>query len=99
MTMAGRDYMGIPREKLPWCPLVDLNKCIGCGTCLENCPNNVYVIDEEASKVVVNNPGNCVVLCDKCAGFCPEEAISFPDREAMKHNISKILREIRNPKS
>lgn len=94
--MAGRDYMGIPREKLPWRPLVDLDKCIGCGTCLETCPNNVYVLDVEASKVVVANPENCVVLCDKCAGFCPEEALSFPDREAMKQLISKILREMRN---
>lgn len=93
--MSGRAYMGIPRERLPWCPEIDLDKCIGCGMCLETCPNNVFVLDEEASKVAVSNPDNCVVLCDKCATFCEQEAISFPDKEEMKQLISRILSEMR----
>lgn len=93
--MSGRDYMGIPRQKLPWRPEIDIDKCIGCGKCLETCPNNVYVLDEERLKIVVRNPYNCVVLCDKCATFCDQEAISFPDKEEIKKLISRILTEMR----
>lgn len=92
--MAGRSYMGIPRDKIPWCPRVDTDKCIGCGECLETCPNNVFAMNEQTGKVEVVNPDNCVVLCDKCARFCPQEAISFPDKEATKRLLSKLLREL-----
>jgi ferredoxin len=44
--------------------------------------------------VEVANPDNCVVLCDKCAGFCPQEAISFPDKEATKRLVGKLLQEV-----
>ena len=89
----GRAYMGIPREKIPWRPEVDTEKCIGCGQCLETCPNGVYILDEEIGKIVVAEPGNCVVLGDQCAGFCAQEAISFPDIEETKRLLAKLLRE------
>lgn len=47
-------------------------------------------------KIAVTNPEMCVVLCDKCAGFCPNEAISFPDREETKQSIIKQLKEVQN---
>lgn len=94
--MTGMAYMGIQREKLPWFPEIDQNKCTGCGTCLETCPNNVFVIDDKTSISTVKNSENCVVLCDKCSIFCPEEAISFPDKEEMKQMISRLLRETQN---
>lgn len=91
--MTGRAYMGIPREKLPWFPEFDQDKCTGCGTCLETCPNSVLAIDDKTSRSTVINPENCVVLCDKCSTFCPEQAISFPDKEEMKQLIRRLLRE------
>ena len=91
--MGGRSYMGIPREKLPWRPYINMDECIGCGACMETCPNGVYVMNEEAGKVAVAEPDNCVVLCDKCAGFCIQEAISFPDKEEIKRLIGRLLKE------
>lgn len=88
--------MGIPREKLPWYPEIDQDKCTGCGTCIETCPNNVFVIDDKTSMSTVKNSENCVVLCDKCSIFCPEKAISFPDKEEMKQMISRLIREMQN---
>jgi NAD-dependent dihydropyrimidine dehydrogenase PreA subunit len=91
--------MGIPRDKIPWSPQIDPDKCIGCGECLETCPNGVFVLNEETGKVEVADPANCVVLCDKCAGFCAQEAISFPDKEEIKKLLTKLLKEVRPQKS
>jgi len=91
--MAGKSYMGIPREKIPWRPHIDADKCIGCGTCLETCANGVFVMNEETEKAEVKEPNNCVVMCDKCAGFCEQEAISFPDKEETKRLIRNMQKE------
>lgn len=88
--MTGRAYMGIPREQIPWAPRIDAELCIGCGDCLEFCPNHVYALDEQAQKMTVANSGNCVVLCDKCAA-CKQEAISFPDEVKTKRLLRDLL--------
>lgn len=87
--------MGIPREKIPWSPQVDPEKCVGCGECLAICPNGVFVLNEESEKAEVADPGNCVVLCDKCAVFCAQGAITFPDKAATKRLVRDLLREMR----
>lgn len=85
-----RSYMGIPRERIPWAPIVNAELCSGCGACLEECPNGVFALDDSAGLTRVVEPNQCVVLCDKCALSCPSGAISFPDREETK----KLLREL-----
>lgn len=92
--MAGRAYMGIPRERIPWFPRIDAGLCIGCGKCLETCPNGVFVLNEDENRMEVANPYNCVVLCDKCAGFCTEGAISFPDKDQFKQRLRELLQEL-----
>jgi ferredoxin len=91
--MSKRTYMGIPRERIPWAPRVDKDLCAGCGECMDVCPNGVFRLDEEKGIIEVAEPLNCVVLCDKCAGFCPVEALSFPDKEETKSLLKKILSE------
>ena len=36
---------------------------------------------------------NCVVLCDKCAPLCNEEAITFPDKAEIRALLQRLLRE------
>ena len=49
-----------------------LNKCVGCGKCVEVCPHNVFVIKE--NKAEVNDRDSCME-CGACIKDCPAGAI------------------------
>ncbi|KPV64392.1 MAG: Ferredoxin [Candidatus Bathyarchaeota archaeon BA2] len=51
---------------------VDIEKCTGCGTCVDTCPVEVFEVKDEKS-VVINND-ECLV-CRACEVQCPENAI------------------------
>jgi len=51
---------------------VDVEKCTGCGTCVDTCPVDVFEVKDEKS-VVINND-ECLV-CRACEVQCPESAI------------------------
>jgi NAD-dependent dihydropyrimidine dehydrogenase PreA subunit len=95
MGTGTRTYLGIPREQIPWAPRIDAEACIGCSECLNFCPNGVYVLNETEGKVEVANPQSCVVLCDKCGPTCPNDAISFPDREQTKRLLKDLGAKLR----
>lgn len=52
---------------------IDQTKCIGCGECVEICPEDVLVIERE--KVAVRYPEECW-WCDACEMDCPAGAIT-----------------------
>jgi NAD-dependent dihydropyrimidine dehydrogenase PreA subunit len=92
-----RTFMGIPRERIPWAPVVDVERCSGCGACLDECPNGVYALDDQEGVARVVAPNQCVVLCDKCAPACPSDAISFPDKDATKRLLRELASHARAP--
>lgn len=73
-----KPWHGIPREEIKWNPAVDVDACIGCGTCVTGCSRLVYRYDYEMRKPVVVDPLNCMVGCTTCANTCPTNAIHFP---------------------
>ncbi|MCX6559266.1 MAG: 4Fe-4S binding protein [Candidatus Aminicenantes bacterium] len=81
----------VPREKIPWFPAVDADKCTGCDICADFCPHGVYEKGVDSPVVIVRNPYACVVGCNNCENRCPEKAISFPDLEV----ISEVIRRLR----
>ncbi|MFH1139131.1 MAG: 4Fe-4S binding protein [Pseudomonadota bacterium] len=53
-------------------PEIDMEKCIGCGECVEVCPTGVYELQD--GKAVVVNEDECVG-CESCVEVCEQEAI------------------------
>lgn len=77
---------GFPRENINWHPTIDPDKCVKCGMCM-NCGQKVYKWTEEGP--VVAHPNDCVVGCTTCATLCMGNAISFPDKKALRELYRK----------
>ena len=85
-----KEYKGMPRDKIPWYPKIDYEKCVGCKQCFDFCGNNVYEWDEENNHPIVKNLNNCVINCVACAKLCPQKAISFPSKEEIEEMVKKF---------
>ena len=53
-------------------PLIDTDECIGCGVCVDTCPQGVLEL-EETAKVV--DEDSCIA-CGMCMDNCPAGAIT-----------------------
>ena len=53
--------------------IVETEKCIGCGECVDICPMEVYELQDEKSVPV--NVEECVG-CESCIEVCEQEAIT-----------------------
>lgn len=72
-----------------WYPMIDYEKCIECGLCIDMCPYEVY--DKAKSpRPVVSNPDACGQGCSGCGGECPSEAIAYfgDTGETEKENVA-----------
>ena len=54
--------------------IIDKEECIGCGTCVDMCPEDVLEIDED-EKAYVANKDDCTE-CKACEVNCEYDAIS-----------------------
>jgi len=90
--MIEETYGGVPREKIPWRPKINYDKCISCGRCVEFCHNYVFDFKEKAGKrlSVVKNPNNGVVFCRGCEDICPTAAITHPSEEETQKVIDQL---------
>ena len=60
-------------------PKVNLDKCIGCNTCVRVCP--LGNIDLKDKKAIIGD--NCTA-CLACVHVCPQQAVSTNGRETLK---------------
>ena len=90
MSDIAKDYLGIPRQLIPWFPSIDATICTNCGVCVHTCKHAVYGF-HDGNEVFVESPYSCEVFCETCRFACPVDAISFPNRKA----ISQLVKELR----
>lgn len=57
-------------------PEVDVEKCTGCGNCVEVCPVDVFEIQDDKSVVV--NADECLE-CESCIEACDQGAITLEE--------------------
>ena len=55
---------------------INSGKCVGCGECVDICPEEVYELHDEISVVV--NEEECVG-CESCVEVCEEDAITLTE--------------------
>ena len=55
-------------------PMIDSEKCTGCGSCVEHCPNEVLALKNDKADVI--NPDECMD-CGVCVDNCSFDAITL----------------------
>ena len=56
--------------------MVNKDKCISCGACVEICPVSAISFDEDGKSHI--DPKKCI-RCHSCESICPVEAIIIED--------------------
>lgn len=54
-------------------PKVDKEKCVGCGACVQACPNNAIKIGDDGKSEI--DQEKCQ-KCGRCIEVCPMQAIA-----------------------
>jgi ferredoxin len=59
----------------PILPIIDGQRCTGCGLCEQLCPTRAVEVRDGVAVVV--RPDDCT-FCEVCESYCPEGAIGRP---------------------
>lgn len=87
-----QNYPRIPLPVLPKTgkPVIDMEKCTGCGECLRRCPSQAIVRDEKTDALGINL--DTCVFCTLCEEICPAGAIEMTNQIELAENQRTELR-------
>ena len=66
---------------MPW---IKQDDCVGCGICVEQCPQNTILMRDGKAYI---DMANCI-RCGQCHEICPQEAV--------RHDSEKIPEKVQN---
>jgi len=64
------------------------NKCIGCSSCVDTCPENALVLTAEGIRTDFSK----CTLCGQCAVVCPTKAMEMSGREYSEEEVMSVIR-------
>jgi len=73
---------------MPW---IDDDSCVGCGVCVDDCPVDAILMEDDKAKI---NMEDCI-HCGICHGVCPQEAVRHDSEkipEVVKANVAETGR-------
>ncbi|HUY00900.1 MAG TPA: 4Fe-4S binding protein [Candidatus Deferrimicrobium sp.] len=88
-SMKGITKLGHNRHKYLnalFASIIDKEKCIGCGSCIDRCPVEAITLADIASV----DREKCLG-CGLCAGVCPEEAITLAVRKDGEEPFDRVI--------
>ncbi len=62
---------------------ISKEECIGCGTCVETCPMDVFRMDKNSKKSAITYQKDCQI-CHLCRIYCPVDAITITSAKGVK---------------
>ena len=62
---------------------VNKSKCTICGKCMRDCPAGAIKLDSESKYPQID--GNLCQSCQRCIGFCAQNAIEVPNKPAVQY--------------
>lgn len=65
----------VPGQRQHALPLINVQRCTGCGLCAELCPTHAVAILD--GRPVIVRPADCT-FCEICESYCPVQAIARP---------------------
>ena len=87
----------IPREKLPWNPRINYERCLKDLDCMNLCQHGVFEWDPVSRRPFVAHPNNCVPGCDACAKHCRMKAITLPSGDEVRAALRRLRRQLAPP--
>ncbi len=89
-------WHGIDRDLIDWYPIIEADKCIGCGLCVTSCGRSVFQFHYDERKAVVVRPNNCLVGCQTCSNICYAGAITFEKGGfSPRERVQSIIKELK----
>ena len=65
-----------------------INKCIGCGYCIDKCENEALSKTKDG---ILTSKENCII-CGKCTDVCPSKAMEMSGRRWTKAELMKEIK-------
>jgi Pyruvate/2-oxoacid:ferredoxin oxidoreductase delta subunit len=82
LHMLSGESMMLTALFLFYTPSLNIQKCTGCASCVQNCPTETLACDDKGGMRLFNYAHFQCICCGSCVGVCPEGAAE------LRHEIS-----------